>query len=374
MTVYKYFLKIALKNKGAILTYTIIFFVLSILSGMSATQRDTKFAGTRLNIGIIDNSNTELSNNLKSYLEDKNHLVDTIDDKEYIKEQIFLEIADAIIIIPENFEDKVINKEESIEIYNDDRKIESMQVQNQVSKFLMFANATYEDGNFNLVDVNLALNKKAKVELIDNNIVKNTSINEWFKSYFNFTSYVIIGMYIAVIGLVMAEYKDDKIGSRMKISSKKFLNFNIEMYLGQLTIAVMITLVFILGSIVLKGKYIGEIDFSKYVINTVVFSFSILCLTFLINNFTNNKFIINGISTVLSLGTSFISGVMVPQALLGKKTLALAKFFPTYYFVKINEMAINSFAEIKYEIFMQLLFAVVFLLMGIYFSKVKQMA
>ena len=122
MTVYKYFLKIALKNKGAILTYTIIFFVLSILSGMSATQRDTKFAGTRLNIGIIDNSNTELSNNLKSYLEDKNHLVDTIDDKEYIKEQIFLEIADAIIIIPENFEDKVINKEESIEIYNDDRK------------------------------------------------------------------------------------------------------------------------------------------------------------------------------------------------------------------------------------------------------------
>ena len=249
-----------------------------------------------------------------------------------------------------------------------------MQVQNQVSKFLMFANATYEDGNFNLVDVNLALNKKAKVELIDNNIVKNTSINEWFKSYFNFTSYVIIGMYIAVIGLVMAEYKDDKIGSRMKISSKKFLNFNIEMYLGQLTIAVMITLVFILGSIVLKGKYIGEIDFSKYVINTVVFSFSILCLTFLINNFTNNKFIINGISTVLSLGTSFISGVMVPQALLGKKTLALAKFFPTYYFVKINEMAINSFAEIKYEIFMQLLFAVVFLLMGIYFSKVKQMA
>lgn len=374
MTVYKYFLKIALKNKGAILTYTIIFFVLSILSGMSATQRDTKFAGTRLNIGIIDNSNTELSNNLKSYLEDKNHVVDTIDDREYIKEQIFLEIADAIIIIPENFEDKVINKEESIEIYNDDRKIESMQIQNQVNKFLMFANATYEDGKFNLVDVNLALNKKAKVELIDNNIVKNTSINEWFKSYFNFTSYVIIGMYIAVIGLVMAEYKDDKIGSRMKISSKKFLNFNIEMYLGQLTIAVMITLVFILGSIVLKGKYIGEIDFSKYVINTVVFSFSILCLTFLINNFTNNKFIINGISTVLSLGTSFISGVMVPQALLGKKTLALAKFFPTYYFVKINEMAINSFAEIKYEIFMQLLFAVVFLLMGIYFSKVKQKA
>lgn len=99
------------------------------------------------------------------------------------------------------------------------------------------------------------------------------------------------------------------------------------MYFGQLTIASVITLVFILGSIVMKGKYVGEINFGKYLINITVFSFSILCLTFLINNITGNKFIINGLSTVLSLGTSFISGVMVPQQFLGKKVLMVAKFF-----------------------------------------------
>ena len=134
----------------------------------------------------------------------------------------------------------------------------------------------------------------------------------------------------------MADFTDENIDSRMKISSKKFLNFNMEMYLGQLTIAGIITIIFILGSIVLKGKYIREIEFNKYIINIIVFSFSILCLTYFINNFTKNKFIISGLSTVLSLGTSFISGVMVPQEFLGKKTLTLAKFFPTYYFVKVN--------------------------------------
>ncbi|WP_265450598.1 ABC transporter permease, partial [Clostridium sp. cpc1] len=165
------------------------------------------------------------------------------------------------------------------------------------------------------------------------------------------------------------DFRDENIQSRRKISSKKFLQFNKEMYLGQLILASMITLVFILGSILLKGKYIGEVNFGKYVINTIVFSFSILCLTFLINNITKNKFIINALSTVLSLGTAFISGVMVPQEFLGEKTLMIAKFFPTYYFVKINEMRVNSFLDMKFEIFMQLLFAVVFLLMGLYFSK-----
>ncbi len=372
MTVYKYFIKIALKNKGAILTYTIIFFIMSILSGASATQREASFMETRLNIGIIDNSNSELSNGLKKYLEGKNNIIDTIDDVDYIKEQIFLEMADAIIIIPENFQEKVINKEDSIEIYNDERKIESLQIQNQVNKFLMFANATYEDGKFDLANVNLALNEKTDVELVDSNSAKNISINRWFKNYYNFTSYVIMGMYISIIGLVMADFRDENVDSRMKISSKKLLNFNREIYLGELTLASIITFVFILGSIVLKGKYIGEINFSKYVINTIAFSFTILCLTFFLNNSTKNKFIINGISTVLSLGTSFISGVMVPQELLGEKTLALAKFFPSYYFVKINEMTVNSFSDIKFEIFMQLLFAAAFVLMGLYFSKVKQ--
>lgn len=375
MTVYKYFIKIALKNKWTILGYTIIFFSMSLLSGSGATERESKFMETRLNIGIIDNSNSELSTGLKDYLEGKHNIVDTIDDEDYIKEQIFLERADAIIIIPEDFQEKVINKEKSIKIYNDDRKIESMQIQNQINKFLMFANATYEDGKFDLANVNLALREKAKVKLANNNREKNNSINnEWFRNYYNFTSYVIIAMYIAIIGMVMTDFTDENIDSRMKISSKKFLNFNMELYLGQLTIAAIITSIFILGSIVLKGKYIGEVDFIKYVINIIVFSFTILCFTFFINNFTKNKFVISGLATVLSLATSFISGVMVPQEFLGEKTLLLAKFFPTYYFVKVNGTTVNSFSDISFNIFMQLSFAVAFILMGLYFSKAKQKA
>ncbi|MBU5428281.1 ABC transporter permease [Tissierella pigra] len=372
MTVYKYFIKIALKNKGVILSYTIIFFILSILNGSSNAQREISFTETKFIIGIVDNSNSEISRNLTDYLGKKNKITFMDADEDYIKEQVFLQVVDAVIIIPEDFNERIVNKKNAIELFRDDRNIASYQIENQINKFISFANATYENGEFDLLNVGSALDKSVDVNLIESEDNVNQKVNTWFKFYFNFVSYIIMALYIAVIGYVMTEFIDEEIENRRKVSSIRFLKFNKEIYLGQLTIASLITMIFIMGSMILRGKYIGEVDFLKYVVNTIVFSFSALCLVFLINNITHNKYIISGVSTVLSLGTSFISGVMVPQQFLGEKVLTIAKFFPTYYFVKINEMNINSFLDVKYEIFMQLLFAIVFLLMGLYFSKTKQ--
>lgn len=375
MTVFKYFLKIALKNKWVIIMYISIFFVMTLLNSTDAMKREETFVETRLNIGIIDKSNSELSSSLKDYLKQKNNIVDSREDEEYIKEQIFLEIADAVIIIPEDFDKRVINKEEAVLIYKDDRKPESIQIENQINKYLAFANITYANGQFALDDVKEALNEGTEVRVLSNKgESENSRISTWFRYYYNFTGYVILAVYIAIIGIVMSDFRDEKIDNRRKISSKRFLEFNREIYLGQLTLATAVTSIFIIASILLMGRYFGDIYYTKYLVNLIVFSFSILCLTFLINNITRNKQIITTLSTVISLGTSFISGVMVPQELLGEKVLLVAKFFPVYYFVKINDAVINSLSEVRFELFMQVLFAVAFLLLGLMFSKKAQRA
>lgn len=46
-------------------------------------------------------------------------------------------------------------------------------------------------------------------------------------------------------------------------------------------------------------------------------------------------------ANVFSLGTCFISGVFVPQALLGKTVLTIASFTPTYWYVKSNNDIAN---------------------------------
>lgn len=372
MIVYKYFIKTAIRQKWIILGYTTMFLILSILNGADTKPREIEFTEKEFNIGIVNKDTSSLSKVLVDYLEEDNNILHMEGNAENIKEQVFLEIVDGVILIPGNFETKVKNKEKSLEILRDERKIESAQIENEVNKFLRFANASYKDGKFNLTRVKEALKEETKVELIKNNEYQNEGVNIWFKSYFNFTGYIIMAIYVSVIGLVMTEFNSKGIEDRSKISPKKLLDFNVEMYLGQLTIGIIITGIFILGSIALKGKYIAEVNFMKYLLNVSIFSIAILCFTFLINNITTNRFVINGVSTVVSLGTSFISGVLVPQEFLGSKVLGIAKFFPTYYFVKINNMKIKSFLDVRYEILMQLLFAITFFIMGLYFSKIKQ--
>ncbi|MGO1369419.1 MAG: ABC transporter permease [Senegalia sp. (in: firmicutes)] len=375
MIVYKYFLKTAYRYKLIILSYALIFFILSMINGASTENKDISFEESNLDIAVVDNSNSDLSNGLIDYLDKNNTIIMMEEDIAEIKEKIFLQVIEGAIIIPENFDKNVLEKNESLEVIKDDRLMTSVQIENEINKYLIFANASASEDGFNLDQVSDSLNQDIEVELIKaDNPSLNTSANSWFKFYFNFTGYIIIAIYVAVLGLIMTEFKDENIEKRTKISSKKFMNFNSEIYLGQITVGAIITLIFILGSLVLKGKHIGEVDFIKYLVNTVIFSFSILCFTFLINNLTRNRFLINGLSTVASLGTAFISGVMVPQAFLSDKVLTIAKFFPTYYFVRVNETKWTSFLDIKYELFMQILFGIVFLLLGLYFSKIKQKA
>lgn len=350
--------------------YIIIFFIIAVINSTDSDEREVSFTETKLNVGIVDKENSQLSKGLRKYIESKNNVVDTREDESFIREQIFLEIADAVIIIPEGFDDKVINKEESVIIYTDERKPQSIQIHNQVNKYLSFANITYGDGVFDLEDVDSALKETVEVDVIDKvGKSNNNKAVDWFRNYFNYTGYIILAVYISAIGLVMSDFTDSNIEMRRKISSKRFLHYNMEIYLGQLTIASITTLIFILGSIILMGKYLGEVQFAKYVVNLIVFSVAALCLTFLVNNITRNKYAINAISAVLSLGTSFISGIIVPQEVLGEKVLMVAKFFPSYYFVRVNDRTISSLLDIRNELFMQLLFAAAFLLIGLIFSK-----
>lgn len=375
MTVFKYFIKSALRLKWVIIGYTIIFFVLSILNGANTDYIETQFMESNLNIGMVDESNTPLSKELILYLADHNKILNMENNMDFIKDQIFLEVVDAVVIIPENFQTLVENKDKAIEIIRDDRKIGALQIENEINKFLVFSNAKFNEGEFDLIQVREALSNEVEVELLkDKNASASVGANVWFEYYFNFTSFIIIAIYVAVLGLVMADFNNKNIRDRMKISSKTFLRFNAEMYLGQVVVGLLITTMFVLGSVALNGKLIPEVDFLKHVINVYVFSFSILCFTFLINNLTSSRFVINGLSTVASLGTSFISGVLVPQEFLSEKVLTIAKFFPTYYFVKVNQMKINTYGDIRYELLMQVLFGIAFLTLGLYFGKIKQKA
>lgn len=78
-----------------------------------------------------------------------------------------------------------------------------------------------------------------------------------------------------------------------------------------------------------------------FLLNSFVFTLAVLSISYLIGNVVKSKSAMYAAANVFSLGTCFISGVFVPQALLGKTVLTIASFTPTYWYVKSNNDIAN---------------------------------
>lgn len=372
MTVYKYFLKLAYRNKNLILIYTGIYFFVTIMSSMGVDRDELEYRDIRIDIGYIDNSKTDISNGLLDSLKMKNNLSEVDYNEDEIKEELYLERYDAIILIPENFKERVLIKDENIiEVYRDPKSIYTVDLNAEINKYLNFLNAMNLNGGYNIEELGQALNEETSVSIIEK-ANRETRINIWFSGYFNQLSYIMILVFISIFGKLKLDFMDDGLTKRVSMSSTSNFKYNGQLYLGQLSLAGILTSIYILYPIILKYKFIGEVNIEKYIVNTVFFSFSILGLSFFINSFVKNGFMINGISTLLSLGLSFISGVFVPMNMLSERTLKIARFFPNYYYVRANEMHTNSIVDVKNELIIILLFGVVYFLLGIYFSKNKE--
>jgi ABC-2 type transport system permease protein len=80
-------------------------------------------------------------------------------------------------------------------------------------------------------------------------------------------------------------------------------------------------------------------------------------------NLTRNRAAISAISTVFSLGLSFISGAFVPQELVSESVLNVSKAFPMYYFIRANRNSL-VWEEMVPDILMQLVFFTVYVMIA----------
>jgi ABC-2 type transport system permease protein len=87
----------------------------------------------------------------------------------------------------------------------------------------------------------------------------------------------------------------------------------------------------------------------------------------------------NGVTNVISLGLSFFSGIFVPLDQMTDSVLSVARFTPTYWYVKntddiasLSSFTSASLSPIFISMLIQLGFAVAFLGVALVIAKQKQ--
>ena len=372
MQVYKAYFKIIKKNIGQLSIYLIIFLLFATIFGkVSTSPKDTDFESTKVNISIINkDENSKLISGLRDYLKENANIVDVGTSKEDLQDALFFREAEYIITIPKGFTKEILkgNKDINIEKTVIPNSTSEIYMDNLINRYLntvkMYTSTIDNISQAKLVsNVNkdLSHTTDVKIKTYDNDYSNNASC----ANYYNFFAYSMFAVLILGISLVMISFNNKDLKRRNLASSLSMKNMNIQMVFANITYAVVVWFVMIIASFIMFKNYMFTINGLLSLLNSFVFTLAALSISILISNLVTSRNALSAVVNVIALGSCFISGVFVPQQYLGDTVLSIAKFNPTYWYVKANDdiaILVNYSNENMRPIFMSMIIVLGFAL------------
>ncbi len=342
MQVYKTFFKIIQKNRGQILIYLVVFMVLALLlTNTYNPPQDTDFTKVKVNIAFInDDTDSVLVDGLKTYLGENANLVDLPDDTQKLQDALFFREVEYILRVPAGFTEamqsgqdvqleKTTVPDSTSNIYMD---LMINKYLNTIKTYTTYLPGLSQDELVTHLERDLA--EAAEVTMISNGT--HSANAEKSGNYFNYLSYSLFAILILGVSSVMLVFNDTDLKRRNLCAPIRSANMNFQMILGNLSFAILTWLVLISASFVMYGSFMFTTTGLLLLLNSFVFTLAALSISYLIGTLVKSRGAMSAISNVFALGTSFISGVFVPQELLGNNVLTIASFNPTYWYVKAN--------------------------------------
>lgn len=354
MQVFKAFFKIIVKNLGQILIYIVVFLSVTVaLTKLNNTADYTGFTETKVNIAFINNDEDSwLVEGLRNQLLKHTNIISVDDDTRKLQDALFFREVEYIVRIPHGFAEKFLNKEdvtiEKTTIPNSSREI---YIDMLINKYLNTAKAyiSYADslsGETILSQIEKDLAQETKVSMALS--TDNTTLIEQRAFFFNYVAYALFAVLILGVSSVMIVFGKPDLKRRNLCSPLRQREVNFQLIIGNVSFAVITWFLLNITGFFLFGSYMLSINGLLFLLNSLLFTFAALSISFLIGNVVKTQNAMHAVTNVVALGTSFISGVFVPQDLLSESVLRVASFTPTYWYV-VNNNTIAYLADFSKE-------------------------
>jgi len=338
MIVFKNYFKIIKSFIPVILIYLSIFTFMAVLM-TSETVNDFEALTTR--VAIINNDpDSILTNAFINYIKETSEIVE-IEGEEVIADYLFSRQVDFVMIIPEAFSERfMLGEAINIETRRIPDSVASMNAQMLYNRFWNVANVYRTIGMDKEQISNIILTDLAffsEVRLIEENTEELLFVN----AFYNFSNYTILATILFIVGTIMLIFNNQNMKRRNLVSPVSYKKQTSQLFLGNICIMLLVWLLYVIISILLYGKVMFSNNGLLMMANSFIFCITVLSLAFFIGNLIKNRTAQRGVIDVLALGTSFISGAFVPQILLGDFVLNIARFFPSYWFIRNNNEITN---------------------------------
>lgn len=343
MSAFKVCLKIIRSNLPGIAIYFVVFIGVSLIMTFAfrpPAAGGGVFAPERVDIALFAAEETALIAGLREALAPQVNFVTLPDNAQQLQEELFYRRIHYILRVPAGFTEAFLQNTpmllprtsvggSSSAVYIDlrvDRYLEILRLYTVAAAGLSLEQkvAFALDDLSQVVDVRFAVPEVA------------AESRGRLGMYFNFLPYTILFVITVGVAAIFIAFGEEKIKQRNLCSPLNPRSISLQCYLACLVFALASWGALVVVSLLFGHQEIGSPATWFYMLNSFVFTLSAAGLAYLLGNLTQNKEVVIAAANVAALGTSFISGVFVPQELLGTAVLRVASFTPTYWYVRAN--------------------------------------
>ena len=367
MQVFKSFFKVLRKYIGQMIMYVgILCGVMVVFINVGNTDPQNYYKDKTIKYAVSDEDGSEMSRKLMAYLNDTQQLVYGVDmDERGIQDALYNRAVDCANDTADGL----------LEITTIPGSQASMLFETRLDSYMNMVSLYKRAGD----DVNdadkrarTALEQKAEVDMAEG----KTSGHSMLYNFYNYLGWVMICVMIIGVAPVLQVYNRKKLRARIECSSYKFFRLNRELVLGMMFTGCVLSVVFIVLSRILIKYDIVSARGGMFILNMLVYACVALSLAFLVSKLTQSEQILSMCANVISLGMAFLCGIFVPREFLSDTVMAIAHFLPAYWYANATDAIDNftsgsSVAGIFVSMGVQVLFAVLFILVGVIVDRYK---
>ncbi|MBC7959271.1 MAG: ABC transporter permease [Vallitaleaceae bacterium] len=341
MPVFNLCLKIIKKNIPAMSIYIVIFVLITVLfAQLGGTEQQTSFTQAKVKMALFVEDESPFIEGFVEKLSEYADFIEVPDEPEALQDALFFQSVNYILRIPAGFTESFMKGENPLLIKTIvPASATGAYIDIMVDQYFNTARL-YVDGVPGISqeeivnNVKTALASEVAVQ-IQSEAVKPVDY-VFAKNYFNYLAYSLFAVLILGISTIMIVFNNDDIKRRNNCAPLSSFRMNLEFLLSQLFFTLISWSIMIAFYVLLSPNKLGSNNTIYFIVNSLIFALCASSISFFIGSFVKNQNALSAISNVATLVPCFISGIFVPQELLGSAVLKVASFTPTYWFAKAN--------------------------------------
>ena len=381
--VLKVYFKVFKKNLSMLIIYIGVFMMLAVLFTHFGTNSNTSFQETKSKVAFINyDGDTPLTTGLKNSISGNAEFIDVKDDAQSLQDALYFRNVEYLIKIPKGFTQDFMN--------GGSAQIDKTTVAESAAGVYMDYMVNRYLNTARLFQKSLpGLTQEQLVEHVRNNLSAQVSVklNTYgnqsnslivISNYFIYLVYAFFSILFLSVSSIMIVFNDEDKSKRTLCSPLSPTSMKAQIFLGHIFLTLLICACGILLGVLTCGTSVISPNFALMCANVVCLAFAVLSISFFFGEFIKNYGALSFVANVLSLGMCFVSGVFIPQYLLSSSLLSVARFTPSYWYVKainditnISVMNYDNIRPILYSMLIELGFAAAFISLSFAIGKRK---